>query len=372
MLINPKGSKSAPVWVVVEIPLSTDKDRGYIFSGGLGHMWDSMMKDAGFAFGDYYVTARAPDPEHRNSFINVFGELNQHRPPFVIALDKTGFHFCDQFKIKNRQTQEEDAELSKYCGSLLTCPQLIYPHYVLPTYGPSVVAAQYKMRDTIVYCDLAKVKSELDYYRANNCTIQPLPQRDLRIKFDTLDEIIATLHDYRHYSLLSNDIETVYPRRGTSAKTTSLWYKKHPGYPITIGLAPANNRGISFDLFRSSDVETRCLWRALNDTLRAVPQLGQNFFNFDLCFYEMLGFEINPKWVQDTLIRHHILWPELSHKLQFMTRQYTREVYYKDEGHGWGGKDLDRLKRYNALDCCATYEIYEEQEKEFDERPHLK
>ena len=87
--------------------------------------------------------------------------------------------------------------------------------------------------------------------------------------------------------------------------------------------------------------------------------------------FESLGFNISLEKVQDTLLRHHILWPELSHKLQFMTRQYTREPYYKDEGHGWSVKYMDRLRRYNCLDVCVTYEIYEAQEQEFKERPHL-
>ena len=133
----------------------------------------------------------------------------------------------------------------------------------------------------------------------------------------------------------------------------------------------ASDYGISFNLFRNSPRENNILWRALDDLLKRVPCLGQNFFNFDALFFESLGFNIPLEKVQDTLLRHHILWPELSHKLQFMTRQYTREPYYKDEGHGWSVKYMDRLRRYNCLDVCVTYEIYEAQEQEFKERPHL-
>jgi hypothetical protein len=97
--------------------------------------------------------------------------------------------------------------------------------------------------------------------------------------------------------------------------------------------------------------------------------LGQNFFNYDALFHEMLGFRIRKDRIQDTLIRHHILWPELSHKLQFMTRQYTREPYYKDEGHGWTMKHLNSYRKYNCLDATVTYEIYQAQEEEFNDRP---
>jgi hypothetical protein len=62
----------------------------------------------------------------------------------------------------------------------------------------------------------------------------------------------------------------------------------------------------------------------------------------------------------------------LSHKLQFMTRQYTREPYYKDDGHHWTLKYMDKFRRYNCLDACVTREIYDAQELEFNERPQLR
>jgi hypothetical protein len=371
MLINPKGSKQAPCWIIVDRPLSTDKDRGYLFSGGLGMLYSSMLEDAGFSYSDYCIICRQPDTEHPDSYANILGELNQYRPPVIVPLDGTGAYFLDELKPV-KKGMDDESNLSKYCGSMLKCSNLVYDHYMIPTYGPAIIAAQYKLRDIIVSCDLGKAKSELEYWKTHDKILEPKPVRDIKIKFDTLDELLSVLKNYAHYDMLSNDIETVYPKAGSMTKTKSQWYKKHPGYPITIGLAPSATEGISFDLFRESDIETAELWRVLNSVLKKVPQLGQNFFNFDINFYEMLGFEINVKHVQDTLIRHHILWPELPHKLQFLTRQYTREPYYKDEGHGWSGKDLSRLKRYNGLDCCVTYEVWEQQEIEFAERPHLR
>jgi hypothetical protein len=57
--------------------------------------------------------------------------------------------------------------------------------------------------------------------------------------------------------------------------------------------------------------------------------------------------------------------------LQFLTRQYTREIFYKDEGHSWNLKNMNKLRRYNCLDVCVTYEVYDEQEEEFKRRGHL-
>ena len=370
MLINPKGSKSAPCWIIVDRPLSTDKDRGYLFSGGLGYMWDKMMADAGFAMNDYCVVCRAPDTEHPQAYENILGELEHYKPPVIIPLEAAGQHICEELDAKAKDV-DSTTELEKYAGSILTTDRLTYPAYIIPTFGPQTIAANYKQRDIVVSCDLAKAKSELDYWRANGHVLQPLPKPDLRIKFE-FDELIAKLDDYMHYDLLSDDIETVYPKSSTSVKTRSAFYRIHPGYPITIGLAPSRYEGISFELFRESEIETRLLWQKLNKLHKKVRRLGQNYLNFDVNFYEMLGFEVRVKDVIDTLIRHHVLWAELPHKLAFQTRQYTRQPYYKDDHNGWNGKNMDNLKTYNALDCCSTFYVYEEQELEFDERPHLR
>lgn len=361
--IHSKGSPSSDVWVVVDRPLSTDRDKGYLFSGGLGYVWDKMMQEAGIK--DYHVVANRPDLAHDMAFINLTGDLNTYQPRIIIALDDVGRKLCDELVPKRNSGDEDESEIYKYAGSLLTSPKLNYPHYIIPTHGPLLVMSQYKLRDQVIFCDLAKAAQELEYIKQNGI-LQPLPARELKFEFESFEEILHIIDSFHNYPLISNDIECVYP------KADSKYYKTYPGYPITVGLAPSKDFGISIDLFRESSIETAELWRRLNKLLKSVPQLGQNFLNFDINFYEMLGFEIVGELVQDTMIRHHTLWAELPHKLQFLTRQYTREPFYKDEGHGWSPKNMKGLKRYNCLDVCVTFEVYEGQELEFNERPWLR
>ena len=107
----------------------------------------------------------------------------------------------------------------------------------------------------------------------------------------------------------------------------------------------------------------------MNEIFSTKWQIGQNYTTFDAHWLRALGFDVNLSLVHDTLIRHHILWPELPHKLQFQTFQYTREPYYKEEGKGWSLKEgLDRLMKYNCKDTLVTYEVFNEQEKEFADR----
>jgi hypothetical protein len=139
-----------------------------------------------------------------------------------------------------------------------------------------------------------------------------------------------------------------------------------------LALADSAKRGVSFCLWDYTPDETVKLFRILDDLLSEVPQVGQNYFRFDSHFLEALGLRVNLSISQDTLFRHHILWPELPHKLQFQTKHYTRQPYYKDEGKFGSPKNKIPWMKYNVMDACVTKEIYLQQELEFADRPYLK
>lgn len=366
MIIGPKGSPSSQVWVLVDRPLSNDIDKGYLFSSNLGYTFDKMMADAGIR--DYYVTALRPDSSDLNAGGSWESYLRHHKPPIIIALDNAGKALCPELHKKFNTKDPEDASaISKYAGSILRSDKLDWDHYIIPTIGPMDVVRQWKIRDIIVSCDLAKAASELEYYKAHNNTLQELPKIDAKIDFESFDELLFIINSYRDLPWVANDIETIYPKSPTKTQP-SQFYKILPGYPITIGLAPNPTSGISFDLFRESTSETRELWRVLYRLLKDTPSIGQNFFNFDANFYEMLGFRLPLDKCRDTMILHHLLWPELPHKLQFLIRQYTRHPYHKDEGAGWSIKNMRGMKIYNVKDCCTDYEIFLREMEEIEVR----
>lgn len=369
--IREQGNPASKVWIVTEQPFSQDAAAGYLWSAGYGRMFNKMLESVGIR--DYYVIARRPDLDHPDTYKVLENDLATYQPPIIIPIEEAGIFFCREL-IKNefakRKLKEGESEISKYAGSILTSPLLNYPHYIIPTLSPETVMKQYKLKDIVTYLDLGKASDELSHFLSHG-TLRPLPQRTLKYDITDFDELISYLRQFRKARLLSNDIETVYPKN----KDSEYW--GHPGLPTCIGLADSSNFGISFELFwhtnGSPDIKkTVILWRELQSLFECVDQLGQNFFNFDIPRYEMLGFRIDKSRAHDTLIRQHILWPELPKDLAFMTRQYTREPYYKDEGHGWSFKDMKRLKRYNCLDVCVTMEVFEGQELEFAKRPYLK
>jgi len=366
--IHDKGNPTSPVWVVVDKPFESDISKGYLYSGPMGWMFDKMMQEAGI--NDYYVTCWRPDTDHPESFKNIDGALNQYKPPIIITLGAIGWKLLPQLTPTRRSKKfnpDEDSELGKYAGSILTSKYLNYPHYIIPTYSPTDIVKQWKMRDIVINCDLGKAASELEYWKTHAFNLEPLPERVHKINFDCFDELLLDIDNMLSCSIVSNDIETIYPKAPTKTQP-SQFYKILPGYPITASLASSSNFSISFDFFREKTSETRELWKHIAKLLWEVPSLGQNFFNFDANFYESLGFRIDLSRCRDTLIQHHLLWAELKHTLQFQTRQYTREPYYKDEGHGWNIKDMRQLKIYNCKDTMVTYEIYEKQVEELKAR----
>jgi uracil-DNA glycosylase len=369
--IKSSGDPHSDVWIICERPFSTDIEKGVLFSGGYGYVFRKMLSDAKFFDNEYYITCRKPDPLDTNSARIIENDLNHYKPKIIITIEETGKFLCSELektgKILGRSKLSPDSlealsDIEKYCGSLLTSPKLKYEHYVIPTFSPEYVSQNWKQRDIITSFDLGKAHSELEYYRENG-KLQPYKARTLVTETEDFDYLLSVIENFtsKPGSIISNDIETVYPH-------TDSMFIGHPGSFISVGLANSDNFGISFDLFRKSNKETIKLWRCLHKLFEQTIQLGQNFLIFDIHRYQMLGFKINKEQCHDTLIRQHILYPELPKSLQFMTRQYTRQPYYKDEGKGWTMKDIKKLRHYNCLDVTVTYEIYNKQEVFLKER----
>lgn len=361
--IHPRGDPASRIWLILDHPYPSDIPRGYLFSGGMGFVYEKMLREAALDINNIYVCSLHSDTDDPHATSSVDGALAHYQPPFILVANEIGVKYLDEMKPR-QQKDSYRTQLNKYVGSLLQSKKFSWPHYVMPVYGPDRCVQDWTERNVSTYIDLQKIRDEFLFWKTHG-TIQSLRARKLVYRDLDTDEILNYFDSFRSASYLSTDIESVYPK----AKSA---YFPHPGYPITIGLAPSADLGISFNLFRESPAASREVWRKLDELFYNSSIIGQNFFNFDALFLEALGFRINLDKVSDTLIRHHILWPELSHKLQFLTRQYTREPYYKDEGKHWSMKNMTQLRRYNCLDVCCTYEVFEGQEEEFKQRPHLK
>lgn len=367
------GSPNNPTWVVISDPYPQDQESGYLFGGGYGYNHRKIWKMAGLP--EAHIRSLMPcigatyDKIVQKS--NLLVEIDKYKPSLIIPLDDDILNFLVP---STSQIKEKNSSLRKWAGSLLTSPIIHYPHYIIGAFDPEFITRNWDQHEIQAFIYFGHVKEELDFYLKNGY-IQPLPYRNLITEppYDTLFDYLSYLLDsYNNGTIkyVSADIETIRP------KQKSYHHAIHnPGYSYTLALAPSGKEAISFSLWdymsygASKHVK---LWRKLNQVLETVPQIYQNGFIFDSNHLESLGCSVCLDKCQDTMLRHHILWPELPHKLQFQTIQYTREPFYKDEGKHWSHRFKKQLMVYNAKDAAVTYDIFNKQEEEFSTRPQLR
>jgi len=367
-----RGNASAPIAILLEAPGENEEAKGIAAIGGAGKELDRILCEAGIGqvnvecWIDNPYVCRPPGNDIKKilslgisheDYIKAFLEkLYERRPTIIIAGGATPLSIlCPQCKsIPTAQVKKEKNpfQIMKWRGSLLTSPLLNWPHYVIPMCHPSYVLRDWSERQVSVLI-VAKALEELNYWKKHG-SLQPLPKRNILVQPDA-GYILNQLNTWHSCSLrLASDIETI--RNKINKKN----------FVYTIALSPSPEEAISFCLWDLPEASRGLVFRKLNDIHRDNPLIGQNFRIFDSHWLgETLGFEVNPFHVHDTLERHHTLHPEMEHSLQFLTLQYTREPFYKDEGKSVSAKNKSGLLRYGGKDTCVTYEVFLEQEKEF-------
>jgi len=364
-LINNFGIETSPIWVLLDAPYPNDVSDGVVLGGGYGYNFKRIWKLGGLnIYNDTFIKSLRPclgasyDTDKVHS--NLLAELDRCRPPIIVPLADDILNYLVP---DTKQIKENNSSLVKWAGSLLTSKYLSYPHYVIGSLPPDWVTRNWDYNEIQAFIDFGHVREEFEYWRKYG-TIQPLPNRNFLVE-PSFPDLIWYLNGCLACSLIGTDIETLRPKKD------SFYHGVNCGYPYTIALAKSPLDACSFSLWDYDEDQCVMIWRLLNEILSKVPQIGQNYFLFDSHYLEALGFSLCIERCMDTLIRHHILWPSLKHALHFQTRQYTREPYYKDEGKNFNIKYKKKFMIYNAKDAAVTFEIYNEQEKEFAERPHL-
>jgi uracil-DNA glycosylase family 4 len=182
---------------------------------------------------------------------------------------------------------------------------------------------------------------------------------ELRLPVRTLEICKNSAHladfynKYKHLSDVSVDIES-----GGNC------------VPICVGLAFNKHHGMTIPLWNVDGISTIPdsdmvqIWITLAYILEHHNIIGQNFQLYDKDKILRLGFKIG-KVVHDLMMKAHAINPELPKGLAFNTSIYTEEPAYKDDGM-YHGTYADLLKGC-ANDCCVTYEVSENMDKDLDE-----
>lgn len=374
--VGTRGNTAGPICFVGEAPGADEDQAGIPFCGASGRELDRMLSESGIDplgntcwWTNPYKT-RPPDNKldrliERGIPLKLYEEqfyeeLNQYKPTFIVPLGATPLGLLCPFTINSRTGH---AEISKYRGSLLRSPHVTWDAYVLPAYHPAFLFRAWAERQIDVLC-FSRLREEYEYWASHNKTLQPLPERKLVSDppaddaIDYLRAVLATSND----TIVSIDIENIGRYRGKQKASP----RSRIPYVIGFSIDPAF--GISIGLGEYDTHKTVQIWQLINNVLSTKRQVGQNYLSHDVPWLQFIGFDVAIGLCEDTLVRHHTLWPELDHKLDFQTAIYTREPYYKSEGKEWSVKERLKLKAYNCKDVCVTLEIYHAQELEFNQR----
>jgi uracil-DNA glycosylase family 4 len=365
--VGTRGNLRSPVCVVGESPGADEDQLGVPFVGSSGKELDRMLEEAGFRNPntecwftnpfkvhppdndlDMLESLGIPKQTHIDAF---FEELNETQPRIIIACGATPLSIlCPQTASK----RDGASKITQWRGSLLSSPLLKWPAYVVPVLHPAAILREWGERQIAVLC-LARACEEASFLKQHG-VLQPLPQREL-ITLPPIQLLREFLHEAQNQKdSVSIDIET-YRRK----------------WPYTVAVAVSPLRAVSFSLWNYDLDDLIQVWRSLDTILQTHRQIGQNYIGFDCHQLEAIGFSPSVELVDDTMVRHHTLWPEFEHKLQFQGFQYTRQPFWKTEGKEWNPREgLHSLMHYNALDAAATYEIFNAQEADFDDRPYLR
>jgi uracil-DNA glycosylase family 4 len=364
--VGTRGNTRSPVCIIGEAPGQEEDRVGYPFIGYSGQLLDKMISEGGFNASDVWFTnpykTKPPDNDikrieeygiQNNLFTDqFFEELRQFKPTILVACGKTATNLlCPETKPKAYKGKEDEKEgFMSWRGSLLISPFLDWPHYVIPMAHPAYVLRNYSEREICIFV-LSRAYEEFTYWNKNKL-LQPLPKMNLLINPSFGDAYDYLRRCINSPSYISVDIELLRRR-----------------VPYTISFAPSIDSAISMSFWNYPANQCANLWKQMDKIFSESKMIMQNGTSFDCHWLRAMGFNINLNNVEDTLIRHHVLWPGLRHKLEFQTFQYTRLPFYKWEGRGWSLKDgLDRLMKYNCLDTIATYQIFLAQQEEFNER----
>lgn len=199
---------------------------------------------------------------------------------------------------------------------------------VLPTYHPAGVLYQYKWRP-IVVADLMKA------WRESNFPEIRRPERRLIVS-PSIEEfeiwVNETLTDPPQW--LANDLET------TAGMIDTVGFARSPSDGIVCMVGPHRFRtGASYQyIFPHRDGERRTsyfshneeivFWRLCFRLLESdIPKCFQNGM-YDLQYWLRMG--VRPKNVlEDTMLLHHSLFPEMQKSLGFLGSIYTDESSWK-------------------------------------------
>ena len=339
-----EGPTTARIMLVGEALGEIEAAEGAPFVGGTGRMLRGMLHQAGLHPGQYYLTnvVKCWPPKNTTPQIPeitactsryLIRELTTVKPNVIVAVGPTAMNFL---------VPHCPAGVTDVRGHVFESPF----GKVIPIVHPSFVARGNPEYWAITVNDLKRVKEH-----SHNPGIE---RKARRFNINPSLDDVRRACDFILESRLpvAFDIETLGEIENINVICVGLAWS-----PVDAICIPFLRRG-GYEYWRNEYEELKA-WEALCGVLDSdVLKITQNGFTFDVPVLMHLGVKFPHGSVVDTLIKHHVVATELPHSLAFLTSIYTDLEFYKQDVKSAGGMlwaPDDILRRYNLLDCVATY-----------------
>lgn len=307
------GPSDAKIAIVGEAPGAHEDHQLKPFVGPAGGVLEHCLHAAGLIRSEVYLTNVVKMRPAKNDIAPFFNtmkgtfteagrewvadlhrELAELQPNVIVAMGATAMAALTG---KHKIMKYRGYVMEGVCGK------------VIPTIHPAASLRGMYLYRHLIAADLKKAKEQ----SATRELVRPA--RQLIYNFSTPTEVLEWLEYYENQDIVCSDIEVL-------------------NYEVScIGFASAPDVAISVPLDERWTLEDECsIWKGIQKVLKN-PSSVKVFQNgiFDIHFLlTRCGIEVAGE-LHDTMIAHHIMYPELQKGLAFLVSIYGgAQAYYKD------------------------------------------
>lgn len=367
------GPVDAKIMIVGEFPSVHDEHKKQLFSDSAGAELMKMLSEAGINPDDCYFTTVLSKRPFSTDLDNVWTtkKSDAKKKGFENSFYSGAFYSPDieddlrELRLKCATIRPNivialgnlplwaltgETSVSSFRGSL-EC-SIWRNTKVIATYSPAQILKMWEWR-WIAVRDLKRAAEEAKTpeIKPDNLNLIFAPSYDTTIK--TLDTLISKLVYAKEPVKLSPDIETI------SRHIACIGIAWSPTDAICIPFMGAGNTH-----YFSFEEEFEILMRL--EFILTHPKafiIGQNW-SYDTQ-HIVRSWLFRPRADSDTMLNQHALFPGTPKDLAFLASLYCDQyTYWKDELTDYKTLpvDLEGFWKYNAKDCCYTFQVHEAQQ----------
>lgn len=345
------NTKTAKLILIGEAPARNEMIANRPFVGPSGKVLDRCLHSAQISRSEPYITNVFDRPIQK-----VKGEIPLPTEEDYLRLVETFKEFREDAIIiplggTSSSLIAGHAEILKYRGSPLPCTFEQFNQTVIPTIHPAATLHGTFLWQYFIISDLKKAKR---WSLGNGA----FPEKNFLVGRGA-EESIEYLRMLEQVDQYAWDIEI------WNNQISCISFAPNPDEAISIPLIDMHKPNRSF----FTTQEEAYVWKALAKTLGADNfKMGQNLM-FDASWMYHFHHIIMRGDIGDTMLAHHIMYPDFPKGLDFLCSIYTDGAYYKEDRKLWKkfGGDQERFWRYNARDSTDTFEVWNALQKELEE-----